>query len=177
MPESAKRSVVSVGRRIGMWFVCLLAADALFSLLLSLFVDSVGLDKLWFVLPIFRVTMMCALPIWCLCLPIVIAMKDADGWKLWTILLSGSLIGPLLVGLWFLLLQIGGANPQTLWQGGPLTGWAASSVAGMFFAFVVGLLTSSFYLVALKRLHPRSMPAYRDSATMRSPAARDDAPN
>lgn len=177
MPESAKRSVVSVGRRIGMWFVCLLVAVGLFSLLLSLFVDSVGLDRLWFVLPIFRVTLMCALPIWCLCLPVVMAVKDAEGWKIWTIVLSGSLIGPLLVGLWFLLLQIGGANPQILWQGGPLTGWAASGAAGMFFAFIVGLLTSSFYLVALKFLHRRSMAAYRKSATTQSPAVRDGAPN
>jgi hypothetical protein len=177
VPESAKRSVVSVGRRVGMWFVCLLVSVALFSLLLSLFVDSVGLDQLWSVLPIFRVTLMCALPIWCLCLPLVMAIKDAEGWKIWTILLSGSLIGPLLVGLWFLLLQIGGANPQMLWRRGPLTGWAASGIAGMSFAFVVGFLTSSFYLMAFKILHRRSMAAYRKFATTQNPAARDGAPN
>jgi hypothetical protein len=164
VPETTKRSVVSVGRRIGIWFVCLLLAAALFSLVLSLFVNSAGLDKLWLILPIFRVTMMCALPIWCLCLPLVIAVRDADGWKIWTILLSGSLIGPLLVGLWFLLLQMGGANPQMLWQGTPLTGWAGSSIAGMFFAFIVGLLTSSLYLVALKVLHRRSTAACRRPA-------------
>ncbi len=164
MPESAKHSVVSVRRRIAVWFVCLLVAVALFSLVLSFFMNSVGLDKLWLVVPIFRVTMMCALPIWCLCLPVVIALKDAEGSKMWTILLSGSLIGPLSVGLWFLLLQLGDANPQVLSQGGRLTGWAGSGMAGMFFAFVVGLLTSSLYLVALRILHRRAMAAYGKSA-------------
>jgi hypothetical protein len=164
VPESAKASVVSVWRRIGLWFVCLLVAAALFSLFLSFFLNSVGFDKLWLVLPIFRVTMMCALPIWCLCLPIVVGVKNPEGWKIWTILVSGSLTGPILVGLWFLILQMGGANPQMFWQSGRPAGWAENSIAGMIFAFIVGLCTSSFYLVAFKVLHRRSMGAQRKSA-------------
>lgn len=159
MPESAKPSVVSVWKRIGLWFVCLLVSASLFSLFLGFFLNSVGLDKLWLILPIFRVTMMCALPIWCLCLPIVVAVKDAEGWKSWTILVSGSLLGPLLVGLWFLVLEMGGANPQMFWQSGRPAGWAENSIAGMIFAFVVGLCTSSFYLAVFKRLQRRSVSA------------------
>lgn len=164
MPESAERSVVSVWWRIGLWFVCLLLAIGLFSLLLSLYLKGVGFAKLWFILPVFRVTMMCALPIWCLCLPVVIAVKQAAGWRMWTILPIGSLIGPLAVGLWFLVLQIGGASPQTMWQGDPLIGWAGSGLAGMIFAFIVGLLTSSLYVVAFSVIHRRSVAARRRSA-------------
>jgi hypothetical protein len=157
VPESAERSVVSVWWRIGLWFVCLLLAIGLFSLLLSLYMKGVGFAKPWFVLPIFRVTMMCALPIWCLCLPVVIAAKQAEGWKMWAILPIGSLIGPLAIGLWFLVLQMGGASPQTMWQGDPLIGWVGSSIAGMIFALIVGVLTSSFYLVIFRALNRRSV--------------------
>jgi hypothetical protein len=118
---------------------------------------GVGFAKPWFVLPIFRVTLMCALPIWCLCLPVVIAAKQAEGWKMWAILAAGSLIGPLTIGLWFLVLQIGGASPQTMWQGDPLIGWIGSSIAGMIFALIVGVLTSSFYLVTFKALYRQSV--------------------
>ena len=74
-------------------------------------------------------------------------------WAIWPV---GSLIGPLAIGLWFLVLQIGGANPQTMWQGDPLIGWVGSSIAGMIFALIVGVLTSSFYLVIFKALYRRS---------------------
>jgi hypothetical protein len=164
LPESAERSVMNVWWRIGLWFVCLLLAIGLFSLLLSLYLKGVGYAKLWFVVPVFRVTMMCALPIWCLCLPVVIAAKRAEGWKMWTILPVGSLLGPLAVGLWFLVLQVGGASPQTMWQGDPLMGWVGSAIAGMIFAFVVGLLTSSLYLVIFKSLDRGSLDAYGRSA-------------
>jgi hypothetical protein len=91
-------------------------------------------------------------------------MKDAEGWRLWIILVSGSLTGPILVGLWFLLLQMGGASPRMLWQGGPFTGWAGSGISGMFFAFIIGLLTSSLYLVVLKALYHRSVGVHSESA-------------
>jgi hypothetical protein len=154
--KSAERKVVSLWVRIGLWFVCLLVAVVLFTLLLSLFFNGVGFGKPWFVMPIFWVTMKCALPIWCLCLPLIAAVKQPQGRKVWTILLMGSLLGPLAIGLWFLLLQLGGAAPQPLWEGDPLLGWVGSSLAGMIFAFVVGLLTSSLYLVGFSALYRRT---------------------
>jgi hypothetical protein len=163
MPESAERSVVSVWSRIGLWFVSLLVGAGLFSLLLSLWLTMAGSAKIGLAVSVFRITMMCALPIWCLCLPVVMMVKDA-GRRVWTILLIGSLIGPLLIGLWFLVLQIGGANQQAIWQGDPLMGWAGGGIAGMIFALIVGLLTSSFYLVAFRALHRRSVATYRRSA-------------
>jgi len=66
--------------------------------------------------------------------------------------------------LWFLILQMGGANPQMFWQSGQPAGWAENSIAGMIFAFIVGSCTSSLYLVAFKVLHRRSMGAQRKSA-------------
>jgi hypothetical protein len=164
VPESADRRVASVWWRIGLWFVSLLVAAALFSVLLTLWLMTGGSARPGSAVAIFRVTMMCALPVWCLCLPVVIALKDVAGWRSWTILLSGSLIGPLLMGLWFLVLQIGGASPQTMWQGDPLMGWVGSSVAGMIFAFIVGLLTSSLYVAAFKILYRRSLAVSRSSA-------------
>jgi hypothetical protein len=158
VPESAERNVVSVWGRIGWWFVCLLVAVALFSLLLSLWLAIAGSAKVGLVVPIFRITMMCALPVWCLCLPLVIALKNMEGSRIWIVLLAGGLIGPLLVGFWFLILQMGGAHQQTFWQGGPLIGWAGSGIAGMIFAFIVGLLTSSLYVVVFRVIHRRSAP-------------------
>ena len=87
---------------------------------------------------------------------------------MWAILPAGSLIGPLAIGLWFLVLQIGGASPQTMWQGDPLIGWVGSSIAGMIFALIVGVLTSSFYLVIFRALYRRS--ASRSVAASRGPA-------
>ena len=154
MLKSAERGAVSLWVRIGLWFVCLPLAIGLFSLLLSRFLlDGVGFGKLWFILPIYWVTMKCALPIWCLCLPVVVKVKQAQGWRMWSILAAGSLIGPLAVGLWFLILQLGGATPQSMWQGDPLMGWIGSAITGMIFASIIGVLTSSLYLIGFTILH------------------------
>jgi hypothetical protein len=146
--KSAGRDAVNVWIRIGLWFVCLPIAISIFSLLLSRFLlDGVGFGKLWFILPIFRVMMKSALPIWFFCVPVVVAVKHAQGWRMWTLLAVGSLIGPLAVGLWFLILQMGGAAPQPMWQGDPLMGWVGSAITGMIFALSIGVLTSSMYLI------------------------------
>jgi hypothetical protein len=164
VPESAERSVMGVWQRIGLWFLCLLVAVALFSAVLSLGLTIAGSARVGLVVSIFRITMMCALPVWCFCLPFVIAVKNAEGSRIWIVPLSGSLLGPLLVGLWFLILQMGGTNEKLMWQGDPLIGWVGSGLAGMIFAFIVGLLTSSIYVVSLKVLHRRSVEAWRRSA-------------
>lgn len=154
--NSAGFSTLSAGRRVGLWFVSLLTAVVFFSVFLSLWLTAAESGKAGLIQPIFRVTMMCALPVWCLCLPLVIAMKNAEGWRMWTLLLTGSLLGPLLVGLWFLLLELGGASQPVVWQGEPQLGWAGSSIAGMSFALIVGLLTTSTYLMSIRLLQRRS---------------------
>jgi hypothetical protein len=97
---------------------------------------------------------MFAIPVWCLYLPFVIALKDAEGRRRWIILLSGILMGPTSLALWGLTLQLRGADPHNIWQGDPLIG--LGGIAAMIFAAIVGFLTTSFYLIALRVLRRRT---------------------
>ncbi len=100
--------------------------------------------------------MIFALPAWCLYLPFVIALKDAEERRIWTILASGILIGPASLVAWGLMLQLRGGDPDTIWRGDPL----AFGIGGaLIFALVVGFLTTSFYVIALKVFHRRSTAA------------------
>jgi len=132
-------------RRIGLWFGSLILSVTLFSLLLD--------GPLIF---IFRITMIFAFPVWCLCLPFVIAFKDAEKRRPWILLLSGTLIGPASLALWCLILQLRGGDPHTIWYGDPLAG-----PAWLFwiYALIVGFLTTSIYLVSLRALHRSSTAA------------------
>jgi hypothetical protein len=138
---SSWRTVISIGRRVGLSFVCLLLADALFSLILALWLTMAGSARISLAIPVFRVAMIFALPVWCVWLPIVIATKDAEGRKIWTILLSGILVGPASIALWSLILLLRGANQQMVWHGDPLLGDLGGGIACMIFALIVGLFT------------------------------------
>ena len=140
-------------RRIGLWFGSLLLSATLFSLLFS----GARIFGPGSVLPIFRVTMIFALPVWCLYLPFVIALKDAEQRRIWTTLFSGILIGPASLALWCVILQLRGADPHKIWQGDPLIGLGCITV--MVFTLIVGFLTTSFYVIALRILHRRSTAA------------------
>jgi hypothetical protein len=98
--------------------------------------------------------MIFALPVACLYLPFVIALKDAEGRRIWTILLCGILIGPAVPGLLGLFLQLRGQlrgeDVTKVWQGEPLTGLGLGS--GMIYALIVGFLTTVCYVIAMKRL-------------------------
>jgi hypothetical protein len=141
--------------RVGLWFGSLLVAVTLFSLLLSLLFSIAGSFRVESVFMFFYVTMMFALPVWCLYLPFVIAIKDAEGRRIWTILVSGILIGPTSLGLWGLILLRRGGDPQKIWYGDPLLGVLGGIGAMMVCALIVGFLTTSFYVFALKRRHRR----------------------
>lgn len=138
--------------RIGLWFGSLLLSVALFCLLFSL-LFSRGVA----IFPLFRVTMRFALPAWCLYLPLVIALKDADEGRIRALLFIGILIGPASVVLWSLILQLSGSNPLTIWHGDPLTG--VGGISGSIFALIVGTLTTCFYVTALKVFYRRSTAA------------------
>ena len=135
---------MNIFTRIGLWLGSLLLAVTLFSLLSGLLFSSIF--SLRGALLIFRVTLIFAFPVWCLCLPFVVAFKDAEAGRIRPILLSGTLIGPAAVGLWCLILQLKGA--RAIWQGDPLIGVGGS--LGMIFALIVGFLATSFYVIALK---------------------------
>ena len=163
MRASSWRTVISIGGRVGLSFVCLLLADALFSLLLALWLTMGGSAHISLAVTVFRVALKIALPVWCVWLPFVIAAKnregrDTEGRKIWIILLSGILVGPASIAVWSLIRLLRGANPQMVWHGDPLLGELGGGIACMIFALIVGSFTSLFYVAALKALHRRPVP-------------------
>lgn len=156
MIDSGATTSTNTSRRIGLWFGCLLVSASLFSLFLSLLFSRAGSFRVETVLTVFRVTMMFALPVWFLYLPFVIAFKDAEGRRIWTILVSGILVGPASLGLWGLILLLRGGDPHMIWNGDPLLGVLGGIRAGMVFALIVGFLTTSLYVSALRVLYHRS---------------------
>lgn len=106
MPESGLRGLMNGLGRIGLWFISLILAVAVFCLILSLF-PSIRLNFL-----IFRITFIAALPVWCLFLPVVIAVRDAEEQRSRFILFSGTVIGPASVALWCIILQSRGKDSK-----------------------------------------------------------------
>ena len=137
-------------RRVGLSLGCLLLSVTLFSLLFSLPFGA-GVVPL-----VFRVAIVFAIPVWCLYLPFVIALKDAEGRRSWIILLSGILIGPISLALLGLFFLIRGFDAHKIWQGDPLLGVLGGLAAMMIYALVVGFLTTSFYVIALRVLRRRT---------------------
>jgi hypothetical protein len=132
--------------RIGLWFGCLLIAVALFSLLFIRLYGGAGSD----VMLVCRISMMFALPVWFLYLPFTVKLKDAEDRRIWTILVSGILIGPLSLTIWCLILQLHGSDAHTIWHGDPLI---PSTAACMIFASVVGLFATAIYGISLKVIY------------------------
>ena len=154
---SGASNLTNASRRIGLWLGSLLLAVTLFSLLFNLVFNRAAFNWLDSVFVIFNVTMTFALPVWLLYLPFVIALKNAEDRGIWTILFSGISIGPVSLALWCFTLQLSGDDPHRIWQGDPLIGMGG--IAAMLFALIVGFLTTSFYVIALKVLHRRSITA------------------
>jgi len=141
---------VKILTRIGLWLGCLLIAVALFSLLFIRF-SSPGGDVIWGVyIWVYRITMMFALPVWFLYLPLTVKLKDAEDSRIWILLVSGSLIGPLSLTIWCLILQLRGGDARAIWQGDPLAG---STAMYMIFASVVGFLATAIYGISLKVIY------------------------
>ena len=139
-------------RRVGLSLGCLLLSVTLFSLLFILILPfGAGAVPL-----VFRVAIMFAIPVWCLYLPFVIAPKDAEGWRIWIILLSGILIGPTSLALLVLISQLRGFDAHVIWQDDPLLGVLGGLAAMMIYALIVGFLTTSFDVIALKVLRRRN---------------------
>ncbi len=133
---------ISTWRRVGLWFGSLLLAVALFSLLFILHGSRPGYFQVEGVFWVFCITFTFAFPVWCLYLPVVIKLNDAEGRRLWAILGSGVLIGPVAFALYDFLYHLGGGEPDD-----PL---APSMTECVFFALIVGSLTTIFYVIALK---------------------------
>jgi hypothetical protein len=146
---------ISVSRRVGLWFIALLLAVGLFTLLFCLRpgVGSPAGPSLDTLSGVFLVTILYALPVACLYLPIVIGIKDAEEHRIWIILCSGILIGPVSMALWSLSLQWRGEDLHTVWNGDPLL--RIGGLDRMVFATIVGSCTTLFYVITLKVIHRR----------------------
>lgn len=83
-------------------------------------------------------------------LPFIVKLSDAEDNRIWIILVSGTLIGPLALAVWCLILQLRGGDAHDIWQGDPL---AASTGACMIFASVVGFLATAIYGISLKTIY------------------------
>jgi hypothetical protein len=146
MPISGERRLVKVLGRIGLWFSSLLLAGLLFAVCFGLILGGAGS-----ILLIFRITMTFELPVWCLCLPVLIAFRNTEAQRMPMILLGGILIGPVSMALWGLALECGGGDTRTIWHGDPLTGMGGFTA--MLFGLIVGSLTTFFYFLGLKAAH------------------------
>lgn len=158
MINSGASNVRNTLRRIGLSFGSLLLSVTLFTLLLGLFINRGGLFRAGPLLFILRITMMFAAPVWRLCVPLVIALKDAER-RIWTILFSGILIGPASLAIWGLILQLRGGDAHRIWYGDPLLGVLGGFAAAVVYALLVGFLTTSFYGIVLRILDRRSTAA------------------
>ena len=131
-------------RNTGLWFLALLLSVSLFS---SIYGGFYGLGSFIFV---FRITMIFALPIACLCLPVVIAVRDLkEGTRI--IAVTGSLIGPVCLVLWGVLSEARGK--QAVWSDG---GIGFGFVTVLILASIVGCVTTIFYIIELKLFHTLS---------------------
>jgi hypothetical protein len=110
---------------------------------------------------IFKITMIFALPVWLINLPILFLLGRARRHQVWMVPALGGLIGPVCLTLWCGILVFRGNHwliQWEVWKGDPEAGGLGSAV---IFASLIGLATNSFYMIALilfKRLTVRHAP-------------------
>jgi hypothetical protein len=144
VPLPTQNDRASTLRRICYWFISFLLVVLPFSLLFGRAAGSVG-----FVL---YVTLVLAFPCWCLYLPLIFRIEDANWPRSGILLLSGSLIGPATIFVLGLLT----ADENFFWKF-----WSGNVLDGegtgyyMVFALIVGFLTSAIYVLFLKLALPR----------------------
>jgi hypothetical protein len=146
VPISTKSGRASILRRVCFWFISLLLAVLSFSLFVGGAMGSVVF--------VFRITTMLAFPVWCLYLPFIFLLRDADGRRSAILILTGILIGPAAIAVWGLGHLIMGENQfRGFWNGDPEAGMGAGF--DMIYATVVGFLTSAIYVLLLKFVYSR----------------------
>jgi hypothetical protein len=95
---------------------------------------------------IFKITMIFALPVWLINLPILFLFKNAGRHHHWIVPAVGGLIGPFCLTLWCCILVLRGNDWLSLWKGDPEAGGLESA---LIFSSLIGLATNSFYTLAL----------------------------
>ena len=76
-------------------------------------------------------------PGWVSALPFVLLFKDAKGWRCWTILTIGTILGPLVIFTWCMLTPVGFS-------------WRTDG-SGIVMSLCIGFLTIAFYVALLRR--------------------------
>lgn len=140
---------VRIFRRVGLWFGSFIISVTLSSLLCCLSNLSLGSCS-----GVFLFTTVLALPAWFLYLPFVLALKDAEEGRIWTILTIGTLIGPAYLAVFGVIMQLRGGNVHRIWQGDG--GIDLGIVQSLPFALAVGFLTTGLYVIGLKVIHRRA---------------------
>lgn len=135
--------------RIGLWFGSFVVAVTLFSLLCCL--SSLSLDPFRGIL---LFTAFLALPVCFLNLPFAVALRNADSWRMWAILVCGALSGPVFLLALGVIMQLRGGNVHLIWQGD--RGLDIGIVPSIPFADGLGLLTAGLYVLGLKAIQRRS---------------------
>jgi hypothetical protein len=133
---------ITIVRNIVLWFGSVFLAISIFSLVYGWPYGPAS------VLFVFRVTLMFALPVACLCLPLVISLGESEKGRPWSLLGAGTLIGPACIILWGLIAALRG-SPSVWHSDGLGLGLGVCLVV----ALLVGFLATAFYLIALKAIH------------------------
>jgi hypothetical protein len=150
VPISTGDGWVSILKRICFWFLSFLLVVLPFSLLVGRAMGSVPL--------VLRITMLSAFPVWCLYLPFIFRVDNANGRGSAILLLGGTLIGPAAL---FVLALLSGQNfLEGFWNGPSDLGMGAGVT--MVLASFVGFLTSAIYVLFLKFVLP-THPASHDA--------------
>lgn len=139
MPESTGNDWVSILKRTCFWFISFVLVVIPFGLLVGEIYGAVLL--------VLRVTLMAAFPVWCLYLPFIFRLKDANGRRSAILLLGGFLIGPATILVLGLLMKNTENFFWGFWSGNP-EGMGEGYT--MVLASVVGFLTSAIYVLFLK---------------------------
>jgi hypothetical protein len=121
--------------------IVLLFLRTLFALIYS---RSLRLGQLRDIAEMLLVFFLFALPGWFFALPIVVLLKNAQGWRGWFILLVGTCIGPGFIILWSLVESSGHFS----WQ---------QQGHGLGLPLMISLPTTACYVIALKFAHRRRM--------------------
>ena len=135
--SEADDEMMTTSRNIALWFRSLSLSVSIFSLLYGL---RYGPDSFVFV---FRITLMFALPVACLYLPLVLTFSKRG--RLWAIIGSGTLIGPASLVLWAVIGSI--RSDVSIWQS---DGIGLGLGAALVCALIVSILTTTCYVAAFK---------------------------
>jgi hypothetical protein len=96
-----------------------------------------------------RIAQVFFLPVWLLYIPLVFKLKDSKNGRIWIMLGSGLLLGPVVIAIWCGVSIAQGATPSTVWHGDPLV---ASTAALMILSAFLTLAIVGIYGMSLKFL-------------------------